>query len=68
MPKSLLLVKVGSEDRPASDADIAKTEEKLVNANLGFDRIIVIHHAIEFDIFQIPDKMKTKTSKKAKSK
>ena len=50
----LMIVKIGSDERPAGPADIEKMEKKLKKfqkdgtAIKGYD-VIVTHHAIEFD-------------------
>lgn len=56
----LLIVKVGSDERPAGPEDIEDMQAKLIefqkkpNSSLkGYD-IIVTHHAAEFDFLNIP--------------
>jgi len=53
--KKLLIVKVGSADRPAGPEDIVDMQNKLIefqkkpNSSLSGYDIIVTHHAVEFD-------------------
>jgi len=51
----VLVVKLGTDDRPATDEDLACFQEdfkKLIDkAGLGFEiKVMVTHHAMEFEV------------------
>jgi hypothetical protein len=45
----LVVVKVGNDDRPAGPKDIKDMKKKIKKA-LKKNRILVTHHAVEFEI------------------
>jgi len=47
LDSQLIIVKVGTEDRPASEEDINQVEEEIKALNLPCT-FLVTHHAIEF--------------------
>lgn len=49
---AILVVKVGSEERPASASDIKGIQEMLAMAEKDTDLTIITHHCIEF--YSIP--------------
>jgi hypothetical protein len=57
--RKLLIVKVGSDERPASTEDIKHTKKLLKKLQKkgrvlrGYD-LIVTHHAIDFDFLSVP--------------
>lgn len=56
MAKKLLIVKVGTDERPAGEKDIKAMQEEIVklqgkNGSLSGYDVFVTHHAVEFDFF-----------------
>ena len=74
---SILVVKVGTDDRPAGPADITSVQEVLkdyLDDLKGNYKVIVTHHAIDFSYIGIkglrsrdPDKEIKKAKKKVKN-
>jgi len=51
--KRILIVKVGSDERPAGPKDIKQVRKIIKKIIKGWD-VIVTHHAIEFDFIKLP--------------
>jgi hypothetical protein len=52
--KHLIVVRVGNDDRPASEADIQAVEEAVKQA-IAEGGLLVTNHYIDFQIVPIPD-------------
>lgn len=50
--KSILIVKLGTDDRPATEEDIKDMEESLLRAFKN--GVLVTHHAVQFEILNLP--------------
>lgn len=62
MRERILLVKVGSEDRPATKDDLIDMENKLRNCIKNNDNIIVTHHAVQVEYIDTENFIITKNN------
>ena len=66
--KELLLIKVGNDQRPASDEDIRSTEKDVKRAiRRGAPFMMITHHAIEMEVVQLPDDLVIAMEKRGKA-
>lgn len=50
---ALLIAKVGSDDRPATEADIEYIRQALVSLNISNLKLLVTHHNVNFELIDI---------------
>ena len=67
-PNQILVVKVGSEERPAGPADIEAIQKTLVDRADSDKNYIVTHHAVDFMLMDKPLRKVLTNEKKTKKK
>lgn len=62
--RSLLVVKVGCDDRPASQEDLDQIAEDIKEALSKGDQsvVLVTHHYVQFEQFHLPEHVETKVA------
>ena len=55
MSKKMLVVKVGSDNRPASEEDLKKVEDQIREAIKLPDSVLVTHHNIDFHYVSVQE-------------
>lgn len=64
LTKKLTIVKVGNDIRPATKENLTDVKKQIQRAIRGQDAIIVSHHAIDIQTYEIPFDTKLVTQPK----